>query len=181
MKRKSVLSLLLAISAAVFANAQILPTPDPLARLKFLVGEWEGVGSGVPGEGVGGTSFAFELRNNILVRKNWATYPPKPGETEGISHEDLMFIYPLPGGPSMKAIYFDNEGHVIEYAASFPRQENAVVFESDSANPGPRFKLSYALSGDGKLTVVFSMAYPGGEFKDYARGLLMKKADPGGT
>ena len=135
-----------------------------------------GSGTGAPGEGVGGTSFTFGLDRNVLVRKNWATYPAKPGAATGISHEDMMVIYPAPGSSGLKAIYFDNESQVIQYAASFPGPAGEVVFESDSAGAGPRFRLGYSLAGDGKLTVVFSIAMPGSDFKEYARGVLAKKA-----
>jgi hypothetical protein len=160
--------------ALVFGRSA--PAADPWAKLNFLVGEWRGIGSGAPGEGVGGTSFAFELDQNVLVRKNWATYPPKPGEAKGLSHEDLMIVYPAPGGAGLKAVYFDNESHVIEYAVSFPGRGDDVVFESDPAEAaGPRFRLDYSLAADGRLTVAFSIAAPGGDFKEYARGVLAKK------
>jgi hypothetical protein len=167
-----------ALLTLFFAPAFGRPAPpsDPWAKLSFLVGEWRGIGAGAPGEGIGGTAFAFDLDKNVLIRKNWATYPPKAGETKGLSHEDLMIVYPAPGGAGLKAIYFDNESHVIEYAVSFPGRGYDVVFKSDPAEAaGPRFRLDYSLAADGRLTVVFSMAAPGGDFKEYARGVLVKK------
>jgi hypothetical protein len=175
MKRGAVLALVLALSGGVLRAGQASPPADPWTRLNFMVGEWQGVGTGAPGEGVGGTSFTFALDRNVLVRKNWATYPAKPGAATGNSHEDLMVIYPAPGGSGLKAIYFDNEGHVIQYAASFPGPAGEVVFESDPDSAGPRFRLDYALAADGKLTVIFSIAIPGSDFKEYARGVLAKK------
>ena len=152
------------------------PAPaDPWARLSFLVGEWQGVGTGAPGEAVGGTSFALGLDKKILLRKNWAKYPPKPGESAGLSHEDLMIIYPAADGASFRAIYFDNEGHVISYAVTFPKGENTVLFETDTGQPGPRFRLAYELGAGGVLDSVFWIAPPGGEFKAYVRGSLKKK------
>jgi hypothetical protein len=172
-------SVALAISLALLGAVPICGRPaaqsDPWMKMSFLIGEWQGIGTGAPGAAVGGTSFAFELKKNVLVRKNWATYPPKQGETEGVSHEDLMLIFPATGGSGLKAIYFDNEGHVIEYAVSFPGHGDSAVFESDPAKAGPRFRLSYSLSGDGKLAIVFSMAMPGADFKEYSRGVLVKK------
>ncbi len=147
---------------------------DPWQPLEFLLGEWRGLGSGAPGEGEGGSTFGFELDRKVLVRKNWAKYPPKPGESAGLSHEDLLFIYPRPGGPGFSAIYFDNEGHVISYALTFPAV-NSVAFETPAGQPGPRFRLTYALGADGILKNVFLMAQPGGEFKTYVEGKLKRK------
>ncbi|MEN6310595.1 MAG: hypothetical protein ABFD80_03560, partial [Acidobacteriota bacterium] len=155
------------------AQAPSAQQADIWTRLSFLIGEWQGVGSGAPGEAVGGTSFTFGLDKNILVRKNWAKYPPKAGETAGLSHEDLMIIYPSPAG--FRAVYFDNEGHVIQYLVSFPAAPRSVVFETDPAQPGPRFRLAYELKENGVLENVFWVAPPGGEFKVYVRGSLKKK------
>jgi hypothetical protein len=163
------------VLAGGLALAQASKSPDPWARLSFLLGEWEGAGGGAPGVAAGGTAFAFDLDKNILARKNWAKYPPKAGEKTGLSHEDLLLIYPLAGESSMRAIYFDNEGHVINYTVSFPQKQDSVVFESDPAQKGPRYRMSYELNADKTLKNVFSIAPPGQEFKPYVEGLLKKK------
>ncbi len=166
---------LLAIGALSAPSRAQSPKPaDPWSRLNFLIGEWRGVGTGAPGVAEGGTSFAFDLDKKILVRKNWAKYPPKPGEKSGLSHEDLMIIYPAADGANFRAMYFDNEWHVIAYAVSFQRKPDSVVFETDSAQPGPRFRLTYELKADGTLANVFWIAPPGGEFKVYVQGVLKR-------
>ena len=157
------------------AQAQAAASADPWARLNFLVGEWQGVGSGAPGEAAGGSTFAFGLDKKILVRKNWAKYPPKSGEKTGLSHEDLMIIYPGADGAAFRAIYFDNEGHVIAYAVWFPQKANAAVFDTEPGPPGPRYRLTYELDAAGVLETVFLIAPPGQEFKAYVRGSLKKK------
>ncbi len=174
MKRIFILVLLAFLTGGLMF-AQASKPPDAWARLSFLVGEWVGVGTGAPGEAVGGTSFAFDLDKEILVRKNWAKYPPKPGEKTGLSHQDLVIIYRSPGESSFRAIYFDNEGHVINYLVTFPQKPDAVVFETDPAQKGPRFRLTYELGADGPLKNVFLIAAPGEEFKVYAQGILKKK------
>jgi hypothetical protein len=164
----------LAVGQAQAQTKAPLPAA-PWAKLNFLVGEWQGIGSGAPGEAVGGTIFDFSLGKKILVRNNWATYPPKPGESAGLSHEDLLIIYPGPDGAGLRAIYFDNEGHVISYGVTFPAKPNAATFETDAGQPGPRFRMTYELGADGVLENVFWIAPPGGEFKVYIRGSLKKK------
>jgi hypothetical protein len=165
------------LSAACLAASALAPVPaaPSWAPLQFLVGTWEGVGSGAPGEGRGGSTFAFELDKNILVRRNWAEYAPKAGETKGVSHQDLMIVYAEPGDPLLKAIYFDMERHVIHYVLQPPAGPNQAVFETEPGTKGPRFRLSYALEGDGRVLNIFSMAMPGQDFKEYTRGRLIKK------
>lgn len=155
--------------------AQSSKPADAWTRLNFLVGEWEGVGTGAPGEAVGGTSFSFDLDKKILMRKNWAKYPPKPGEKTGLSHQDLVIVYPSPGESLFRAIYFDNEDHVINYLVSFPQKPDSAIFESNPTQKGPRFRMTYELGSDKALKNVFWIAAPGQEFKVYAQGTLKKK------
>jgi hypothetical protein len=153
---------------------------DPWAPLSFLIGDWSGVGSGKPSDAVAGTtSFFTDLGGKIMVRKNRAELAPRPGEKSGTVHEDLMIIYPKSGGSGFRADYFDNEGHVIHYGLSFPEKQPSVIFESDSAAAGPRFRLVYRMDpretgrqGAGTLVNEFWIAPPGGEFRMYLKGEL---------
>jgi hypothetical protein len=173
--RRFFILVFVALLAGGHMFAQASKPQDPWAPLNFLLGEWEGVGTGTPGEAVGGTSFAFDLDKRILVRKNWAKYPPKPGDKTGLSHEDLMIIYTSSGESVLRAIYFDNEDYVINYTVLPLSNPGVVVFETDPAQKGPRFRLVYELNAAGTLKNVFLIASPGEEFKVYAQGTLKKK------
>lgn len=147
---------------------------DPWQPFKFLIGAWSGSGSEKPGEAaVGATSFSRDIDNKILVRKNRAEVAPKPGEKPMI-HEDLMIIYPQSGDPKFRAVYFDNEGHVIHYAVSFPGKQPSVAFESEALQNSPRFRLTYETGANGELINEFLIAPPGGDFMSYLKGVLVK-------
>ena len=64
----------------------------------------------------------------------------------------------MPGQP-LKAIYFDNEGHVIHYDVSTPTA-TTVMFLSDPATPGPQFRLVYEKK-DSVMFGKFQMHMPG--------------------
>ena len=176
---------LLSASVLIIGLAQAAEPADVWKPLRFLLGSWEGGGSGAPGEGHGYATFTLELDSNVMMRKNRTEFPPKPGEKSGLVHDDWLLIYPVAAiqgqsqkpdsssashpSPLFKAIYFDNEGHVINYNVAFPG-ENAATFETDPAQPGPRIRLEYTMPSPDVARSVFSFAMPGGDFKPYVSG-----------
>lgn len=128
---------------------------DLFTPLRFLVGEWQGVGAGQPGQAQGKADFGFELDGKVLVRRNRTELAAADGRPAA-SHEDLMTIFAE--GGQVKALYLDNEGHVIRYLVA--ARPDGVVFTSEPA-PGPRFRLSYIKKSVILATVRFEIAPPG--------------------
>src|ERR1041384_7880195 len=64
--RKTTLLLLLLMLASVVCSAQ-QTTLTPWAKFQFMLGSWNAVGSGTPGEGAGEFSLAFDLQNKVHV------------------------------------------------------------------------------------------------------------------
>jgi hypothetical protein len=174
--RALILTIVITVSGVSYpAQAQTSEPSNPWAPFQFLIGNWSGTGSGQPGEVVGGsTSFSFKLGQNILIRHNKAEYAPKPGEKSGSVHEDLMIVFRQTGESQFRAIYFDNEGHVINYRVTFPDKQHSVVFESDASEKAPRFRFVYEIEPDGLLSGEFLIAPPGGEFKTYTKGKIKR-------
>ncbi len=145
-------------------------------QFDFLIGEWSSPMSGQPGEAVSGAStFSFELDRNILIRKSYAQFAPEPGAQEGLVHRDLLVIYRQSVAPEFRAIYFDNEGHVLHYNVSIPDEQPGIIFESEGSNAGPRARLVYRSLPDGTLTVEFFVAPPGGDLISHVKGVLRRK------
>lgn len=135
---------------------------DPFQPLQFLLGTWVGEGSGDPGKGTGGFTIKSDLENHVLIRTNFAEYPAT-AERPAYRHDDLLITYSE--GDALKAIYFDNEGHVIHYNVT--ASADGVVYVSEG--PGPGFRLTYRAPDKDHLTLKFEIAPPGkpGEFRTY--------------
>ena len=168
-------------AACVFAVAGVAVSlaqsnrVDEWKQWEFLVSEWVGEGTGKPGEGAGGFSFQRELDGNVLVRRNKADYPAQAGRP-AFSHEDLMIVYKDPAGKRTRAIYFDNEGHVINYTAEFSKDNQVLTLVSDEVTSMPRFRLTYTRLSEGTVEIAFEMAPPGQqEFKPYTKGTARRK------
>ena len=128
--------------------------PPPLAPLRFLVGEWEGIGD--QAGATGGFTFASSLQDRVLVRTNYSNTPATAG-TPASRHDDLMVVYVEAG--LVKADYFDSEGHVIRYVAD--ARPGEVVFVSEIKAAEPRYRLTYRQGSSSTLIGTFDVAPPG--------------------
>jgi len=143
------------------------------SKWNALVGEWAGEGSGNPGSGAGTSSFQFDLEKQVLVRRSHSEYPAAGGRPATV-HDDLMVIYPGTGDES-RAMYFDNEGHVIEYKATWSSGGDTLTFLSKPTAGTPQFRLIYKKVDPQTMTVAFEMAPPGQTaFKPYVSGRLKR-------
>ena len=173
MKRLSVVTSLLLIISSVAAQKT---TPNSLDDLRFVIGEWEGVGAGGPGSGKGAFSFAFDLQNKAIVRKNYAEYPPTANRP-AVRHDDLMVIYLDRASNQILANYFDSEGQQITYKVTPSSDHEAVTFLSETSALQPRYRLTYRKLQDGTLNGKFEIA-PSGQpeaFKTYLEWTARKK------
>jgi len=130
------------------------------APLECLLGDWVGEGGGQPGQGTGEFSFHPDLQNRILVRKSYAAYPPTK-DRPASRHDDLTVIYKETDSGPLRAIYFDNEGHVINYSITISPDRKTIEFVSDMLPSSPRFRLTYVKTSSDALSLRFEIAPPG--------------------
>jgi hypothetical protein len=156
------------VAAPILAKAATGPAAPTFGpKWSSLAGEWKSEGASGP-SGICG--FHFDLARHVIVRTNHAEL-----STGAAVHEDLTIIYPDPAPDKAKAIYFDNEGHVIDYSAEWSADGNTLTFMS-KPGPGPQFRLIYKNAEPEVLTVSFEMAPPSqpGAFKPYTSGKIRR-------
>lgn len=139
--------------------------PGPWKGLSFLEGTWEAKanGNGVSTSGV--YSFNRELGGHIMARHSTTDPNCKGPAAFDCEHGDLLYVFEEMPGQPLKAIYFDNEGHVIHYDVTTPTA-TSVMFLSE-AGPGPQFRLMYELKG-AVMSGKFEMHMPGpGDWRTY--------------
>ena len=143
-------------------------------KFAYLLGSWKGEGSGTPGQEEGTFSFKMDLDKNILVRKSRSEYPATENKSAAI-HNDLMIIYRDATGTPGKAIYFDNEKHIINYAITFPSIKE-ITFTSDKIPNIPTFRLTYRIIDDVTVDTIFEISKDGEHFFAYIQGKSKKAA-----
>jgi hypothetical protein len=133
------------------------------------MGHWTGEGATADrGAGTGAFSFTPDLQGKVLLRRNFAEYPKKDNKPAH-RHDDLMIIYHDGATHDLRAIYFDNEEHIIHYAIkpSANSAVNSAVFLSEGPQDAPRFRLTYTGAGPDRLKLKFEIAPPGKDFATY--------------
>lgn len=154
-------------SACMLAQSPTSSGSDAFQSLRFLEGEWSAATPGNAGTPmvVGTYIFRRELGGHVLARHSTSASCKAPADFD-CEHGDLLYVYVEEPGQRLRAIYFDNEGHVIHYGVSTPAA-GSVVFLSDPSSPGPQFRLAYELKNQ-VMSGKFQVHMPGeGEWKSY--------------
>ena len=136
-------------------------------KWEWLIGNWAGEGSGQPGQGGGTFTFKYDLDQRILVRKSHSEYPAI-GNKPKVIHNDLLIIYPDFSGSPVKAIYFDNEGHTINYFVAY--SDKSITLTSDKIPNIPVFRLTYTQLKDDTVDTKFEISQDGVKFNTYIEG-----------
>jgi hypothetical protein len=83
-----------------------------------------------------------------------------------------MIVYADFSGNPSKAIYFDNQGHTINYAISYA--DKSIVLLSDKIPNVPTFRLNYTLLNNNIVNTTFEMSQDGVNFIIYVEGKSRK-------
>lgn len=160
---------------SVSSSAQTKITDTTWDRWSFLIGNWKGEGSGQPGEGSGYFSFRLDLSGNILVRKSHSEYPPSNNKP-AVIHDDLLIVYRDLTTGLDKAIYFDNEGHIINYMISFLDEPRSVICTSVESEDQPGFRLTYTQIEIDRVLIKFEFSPPNEKntYKTYLEGTSLR-------
>jgi len=160
------------VLVSVCAMAQNSHDATDWKPLAFLIGSWQAKPTGNNVQGSGTYSFQPEMRGHFLVRHSETESCKGPADYD-CQHQDILYVYQEPG-PIYKAIYFDNEGHVIHYTVTTPVPLSAVFLSDESTN-APQFRLSYQLTG-ATMNGKFEIKPPGqAQFQTYLEWSGAKK------
>jgi len=164
----------LSLALLIFLSAAANAADSPWGAWQFLIGEWQGSGTGNPGQGTGGFTLAHDLGGKVLVRHSHAEYPAANGRP-AVSHDDLMIVHTPAADGTARAIYFDNEGHVITYDAKPAADGKSIAFLSTEPAQ-PRFRLTYIKRDDWEVGIKFEIAPSGKveELKTYLEGTVKR-------
>jgi hypothetical protein len=150
---------------------------DPLQRLAFLVGRWEGTSEGQPGVAKVQREYARILNSRFIRAQNRSIYAPQEKNPKGETHEDLgIFSFDT---SRRRAILrqFHVEGFVNQYVADLDPKLGKLEFISEAIEnipPGWRARETYVVLGPDEFEETFDLAGPGKPFELYSRARLKR-------
>jgi hypothetical protein len=162
---------------SVVGMAQKPAAADPLERLAFLIGNWEGTSDGQPGKGTVRREYARALNNRFVRVHNRSEYAPQPQNPKGESHEDDGFFSFDKVRKRIVFRQFHIEGFVNTYVADNESSSAKIVFTSEAIENLPagfRARETYLVQGADAFEEVFEMAEPGKPFEVYSRTRLTR-------
>jgi len=178
-----VLTIVLMAGGGTAAQQRSAPSSAPAAaapafgpQWRVLIGNWAGDGGGQPGATAGTTSYRFEVGERAIIRTNRAVVAAAAGRPAGV-HEDLLVIYAGAKPGEARALYVDNEDHVIHYAAVWSADGKTLTFVSDAQPGAPRFRMTYRIQTADQHALEFAIAPPGSPdaFTPYVSGSLKRQ------
>lgn len=168
--------------APAFPAAPLATPTAPLLDLRalsFLEGKWNAE-SRDGRQQLGVYSWDAELNGHVLARHGSASSTCLRAVPATCEHADLLYVFQDSAGAPLRAIYFDNEGHVIRYEVSVRHEDtpsggarrDLAIFLSDAAALGPRYRLTYERNSDLQtgatiLTGRFEVLLQSGEWRTY--------------
>jgi hypothetical protein len=164
-------SLLLVFAFTGFLNTSFSQQNSKLDKWNWLIGEWKDNSSRQPGQASYTFTFTFDLDRKIIVRKTNSSQQDITGKYNFI-HQDLMIIYPDQTGKPDKAIYFDNEGHIINYKISF--EGKSIVFKNYDIGNNRVYRLTYTLNDNQTINRKFELSRDRENFTTFDQGTSIK-------
>jgi hypothetical protein len=154
----------------------IASAEDAFAALQFLVGNWEAEPSAAVT--VAKTDFAPDLQGKAIVRHNHAEYPATAGKP-GYTHDDMLVVYREVKPAATKGLYLDSDGYYARYTVT-SKGPGQAVFVSDVIAGFPRYRTTYELLPDGRLSTNIEVS-PAGKANAYAPFLQWISKRVGGS
>jgi hypothetical protein len=168
--------LVLLIGPAVLSGQQPV-APDPLERLGFLIGRWEGTSEGTPGQATVRREYTRVLNSRFIRAHNRNVYPPQDKNPKGEIHEDEGWFSFDRARKRLVLRQFHVEGFVNQYLENADSSPGKLIFTTEAIENIPagwRARETYIVHGPDAFEEVFELAEAGTAFALYSRARLAR-------
>ncbi len=161
------------LSLAITGSSQ-----NSIKDLDFFIGNWQGIETGVAGNGIGFRTYEYELGDNYIFVKNQSTFPRSEKKPLGEVHRDIgIFSY---NSNNSKIVFrsFNVEGYTNIYeidTAQTTKDRFVFITREIENNPGKwKAKLIFNIDSDTQFTEEFLIAMDGVNFRPFLKNVWTK-------
>jgi len=149
---------------------------------EFIIGSWQGTGSGQPGTGNYERTYQFVLNSKFIHVRSKSTYPPQEQNPQGEVHEDWGFISFDKQRKSFVYRQFHIEGfvnqYILDYISADGKEIRFISEAIENISYGWRASETYRILSQDEFTETFELAAPGNDFEVYTICHLKRIAVP---
>jgi hypothetical protein len=140
-------------------------------KFDFLIGNWQGVETGVSGDGIGYRTYSYELGENYIMEKNQSTFPKTDKNPKGEVHKDIgIFSY---NSNKKEIIYrsfnIENFTNIFVLNDSLSNETKFVFITREIENNPGNWKARVIIEkiSDAEFKEFFDIAMDGENFKSF--------------
>ncbi len=173
---KKILLILLFLSSIIFSQSETVTTKwEPF---KFLIGKWEGSGTGKFGNSKIEREYEYLMGGTYIIGKNISTYEKQEKNPEGEIHDHWDII----SYDKVRAKYVFRQFHAEDITNTFSLDsliaaQGILEFESESIEnfiEGWKAKEVYKIINENEFIEIFYLAAPGKEYSEYIRNTFKR-------
>lgn len=168
----------LLIITLLILNPSWAISQDSLASFEFLIGNWQGVETGISGDGIGFRNYRFELNGNFIFVNNTSTFPISEDYPRGEVHRDFGVMSFNSNSSSIVFRQFHVEGYTNIYLLNENLStDDRFVFVSREIenNPGNWIaRLTLTRISDSEFTEEFDIAMDGVNYSSIVENHWMR-------
>ena len=173
---KKILLILLFLSSIIFAQSENVTTKwEPF---KFLIGKWEGCGTGKFGDSKVKREYEYLMGGTFIIGKNKSNYDMQENNPAGEIHDNWdIFSY-----DKLRSKYILRQFHAEDITNTFSLDslnaaQGILEFESESIEnfiEGWKAKEVYKIINENEFVEIFYLAAPGKEYSEYVRNTFKR-------
>ena len=172
----------LVIICLVLFSISILAQNPNLSKLNFLIGEWEGTGSGFGNESSAiEAEFEYGLDGQYIEVEHESIFKPTDKKPDGEVHKDEGYISFDKNRNLIVYRQFNIEGFVNQYVlVDSLSSDSMFVFITESIEnfvPGGKAKWTIIKKTESTIETIFELSFPGKEFACFGTNILKKEED----
>jgi hypothetical protein len=173
--------ILIAILGLLIAGAAVpADSPSRLVALRWLIGEWAGVGHGEPGTSATERHIESFLDGRYLRVHGRSVYPKQEGNPKGEIHEEMDVWSFDASRDALVLRQFDNLGfvstYVLDKAASSNERLVLVAEHLENVPSGWRARYTYTFIPPNEYHEVLELAMKDKDFEPYVANNFLRVA-----